>query len=174
VRLLARLFLVVVAASLPLGLAVASCGTSAVGIASCRQIEMASCALAPTCDPTFDVSRCELFYRDECLVGIQNADAGSNLTAATNACVTALQAEIGCMNTADSGACQMLLPSGTFCPETDAAATPCSVLICPEVLTACAWLATPGIDAGADADGATVDADDAAADSGDAADATGE
>ncbi len=157
------------AAALPAGLALTSCGTAAVGVAACQQIELARCKLAPSCDPSFDVTRCELFYRDECEVGIQNADAGGNLTTQAGPCVAQLQSMVACIDEADSGACQALLPSGTFCGETDAAATACTVILdCPEVLADCAYLATPVVDAGADVVDATT------ADAADAADAAGE
>jgi hypothetical protein len=163
VRLLARLLVAAMAAALPVALALTSCGTDAVGVTACQQIELARCQLAPSCTPGFDVTRCELFYRDECENGIQNADAGGNLTTQAAPCVAALKAEVACIDAEDSGACQTAVPSGTLCQETDAAATACSVILsCPEVLAACAYLATPIVDAGVDADADTDDAADAA------------
>ena len=171
-RLFARLLLAAMAAALPVGLALTSCGSGAVGVSACQQIELARCQLAPSCDPTFDVTRCELFYRDECQNGIQNADAGGDLNAQAALCVTALQGQLACLDAGNSAACLSAVPSGTFCNEADAAATACTVILdCPEVLAACAYLATPVVDAGSDADAATVDASDAADD---AADASGE
>ncbi len=155
------------AAALPAGLALASCGTNAVGVTACQRIELARCQLAPSCTPGFDVTRCELFYRDECEVGIQNADAGGDLTAQAAPCVAALKAQLACIDAGDSAACQAAVPTGTFCQETDAAANACSVILdCPEVLAQCAYLATPVVDAG-DA-GDVADATDDASDAGDA------
>jgi hypothetical protein len=126
------------------GALAAACGTDAVGVDTCRQIENARCSQAPSCaninlgipvhrnSPVTDVEACQRYYHDACLHGLAtNTDPGA---VATKACVDAI-------NTGD-----------------------CNVVYHPETHPACAWLippATPVTDAAADADGA-IDAADAA------------
>ena len=137
-RSLARLLLAAASAALPLGLAALSCGTDAVGVDACRQIETARCNLAPACGmPSFDVGKCTRFYRDECLLGIANASDGGGSTDPT-ACITALQGcaavdastAPGCPGQASHPGAKCLnglveIPSPTACDI---------VLHCPEVL----------------------------------------
>jgi hypothetical protein len=79
-----------------------SCGTEAVGIEACRQIEAARCAalkICPVGKPAFktdtEVEACSLFYRDQCLHGINNAktepDKGD-----VDDCVKAVKATADC------------------------------------------------------------------------------
>ena len=158
VRLLARLALVTAVAALPAAIALASCGTDAEGPDACRQIEEARCALAPTCSPGFDVQSCELFYRDECLVGLQNNAIGEPPQTTVGACVTALDQITACASGVDGGdgGCPglgILVEMDASCNGPDGGpieVTPCNVLLnCPEVLYACAFIAAvPGADAG--------------------------
>ena len=159
-RLVVRLLLAAAGASLPVGLALMSCGTGAVGVDACHTIEYARCTLAPACTPSFDVDRCMRFYRDECLLGIGNSDAGGDLNAQAAACVADLQAVAACVS--GDGGCG-IVPDAP-CPEDNGApATACSILLaCPEVLASCAFVAAP--------DAGTADAaDDGSDDGGDAA-----
>ncbi len=127
---------------------VAACGTDAIGIDTCRQVEEARCRQAPKCSgidlgrpvhrnsPTTDVDACIRYYHDACLHGLAtNADPGA---VATKACVDAI-------NTGD-----------------------CDIVIKPwEKAPACAWLTPPATvtpDAGADADAAAATDAAAAAD----------
>ena len=181
-RPLARLLLAAALAAIPIGLALASCGSDADGVAACRQIEAARCDLAPACSPGFDVASCTLFYRDACLVGIANADAG-DVTSDIAPCIAALKACGTADGSADLGCPGQLLYDGATCLAdggTEIPATPCNIImVCPEVLASCHFVAALP-DAGADADAAdatddAADADDAAdsADADDAADAAG-
>ncbi len=113
---------------------VAACGTEAVGVETCRQIEAARCKQAPNCpnidltrpphrdSPKTDIDMCIRFYNDACLHGLAtNTDPGAP---ATKACIDAI-------NAGD-----------------------CNVVYHPETAPACAWLvppaAPPPADAGAD------------------------
>jgi hypothetical protein len=143
VRLVARFLIAVAVASVPVGIAVASCGTSAAGIDDCREIESARCNMAHVCDPSFDAGACLAFYHDECLVGFQNEgiDGGEP----------------------DPTACVSAQTDNLFaCGDAGADAGPptlCDVLmVCPELLAACAFIATPPNDGGTDADAGEVDA----------------
>ena len=78
-------------------LAPASCGSDAVGVDACRAIETARCEAATACGFTEEqVQSCTLFYRDECLHGVENADAGTPTTPTIDACVAAVNATAAC------------------------------------------------------------------------------
>jgi hypothetical protein len=162
VRLVLRLLVAALFAALPAGVAAVSCATGAVGVDACRMIELARCQVAPVCSPGFDTNRCEIFYRDECLVGIQNVEGGSPSTTTAEGCVDAINAAARCVGDSDSGTCLTLIPE-VPCNELDGAppATPCNVILdCPEALTACAFVASPvPPDAGLAETSSTADAD---------------
>jgi hypothetical protein len=160
VRLIPRLLLVAAVAAGPAGFVVASCSTDAVGVDACRTIEEARCQMGPLCTQGFDVARCTRFYRDQCLVGIQNTTDTSNddLNAAAKACVSALQVAAACV--ADGGAAGpcpglALIPDASCTEVTPSDPTACNVITaCPEVLQACNFVAAPpdgGVDAAAEA-----------------------
>lgn len=162
-----RLLVAAAVAALPIGIALMSCGTDAQNIQACREIESARCDLAPACGATFDVAACKRYYRDACLLGTAQPDAGD--TARIQPCIDALaacgaadaSAAMGCPGQAlHAGAvCQRLEPvaaDGGLLPSA-IDATPCNIIMyCPEVLEACAWVSPPdagGADTGTDADG---------------------
>ncbi len=116
-----------------------ACGTDAVGVEACREVERARCRRAPSCGidlsrpvhrdaPERDVTECVRFYEDACLHGLANpVDPG---TIAVQACVQTIK-------TAD-----------------------CEIVKAPETHPSCAFLippaepppAPPPVDAGADGD----------------------
>jgi hypothetical protein len=151
------------AGALSLALAPASCGSDAVGVDACRSIETARCEAAPVCGFTAEqVEACSLFYRDECLHGVENADAGTPTKAVIDGCVAAVNATAAC---AKAGAKSIEGCAGAELLSTaDATLTPCKVLLEKvDLLAACAFAtAPPAVDAGTDA--ATDAASDAAAD----------
>jgi hypothetical protein len=135
-------------AALAFGLAVAcaplaaACGTDAVGVDACKQIEQARCRQAPACqislEPPYhqagdDVDACIRYYDVACLHGLAaGKDPGS---AAVSACVQAIQ---------NNG---------------------CSVVSAPESDPSCAFLipqAPPSLPADAGASDATTDVGEAA------------
>jgi hypothetical protein len=139
-----RTFALVSAAAL--AVAVLACGTDAVGVESCKQIEAARCQLAPACgvsllDPPHrdpDVEACTRFYDVACLHGLEaSGDPG---TIIVNACIAAIKTDV--TNGVNGG---------------------CNAVLHPETDPACAWLvpAPTPVDAGSDSD-APVDADGAA------------
>jgi hypothetical protein len=118
--------------------ATCACGTDAVGVQACRQIQEARCRQAPQCSialqPPYhsngtDVDACIRFYEDACLHGLASGNDPGPV--AVNACVAAIN---------DGG---------------------CSVVTTPESATACSWLAP---NAAADAANAAADAASAASD----------
>jgi hypothetical protein len=52
----------------------AGCGTDAVGIEDCRDIERARCEAGVSCGLVKDVEACKRFYRDHCLHGLALED----------------------------------------------------------------------------------------------------
>jgi hypothetical protein len=153
------------AAGVPLGFAIVSCSTGAVGVQACRDIETARCQAAAACGFSADqVSSCTLFYRDQCLDGIQNTTDNPPSTAEIQSCIAAVEASEAC---AQAG-----VPSMVTCgaaPLVDAgeddAYTPCSIILTSaDQLEACSWVTLPP-----DAGTPTVTCGDAGED-GDAAD----
>jgi hypothetical protein len=115
-------------------LAAAACGTDAVGVQACRQVEEARCQEAPGCgvalEPPYhtsgtDTSECIRFYNDQCLHGVASgADPGPT---AVNACVAAIHSA----STIEGH---------------------CSIVIDPSTSGACVWLgvSSPAVDASSD------------------------
>jgi len=103
---------------------IAACGTDAVGVETCRQIEQARCQQAPACGIALDtpnhvsgsdVSACIRYYDDACLHGLANgSDPGPHQT---GLCVSAIKTN------------------------------GCDVVLHPEIDPACAWLIPIGSDA---------------------------
>lgn len=145
----------VVAALLPIAAWIApGCGTDAVGIEACRQIELARCDVAPRCagfegSPAIEteeqVANCRNFYRDHCLLGLENAEAEPG-QGDIDACVAAIErtAECGSPRSSTMAECGVELRAGE-----DGALAPCRVLQEPERLQACRWLEPAEEDEGA-------------------------
>jgi len=67
---LRHVILGIVSALTAFGLTAGGCGTAAVGIEACRDIETARCEAAQYCGRIDDVQACQRFYRDHCLHGL--------------------------------------------------------------------------------------------------------
>lgn len=116
-----------------------SCGTSAVGVESCRDIEQARCRASASCldangsSIITDVPACERYYRDHCLHGLAvKPPAGASVSA----CVQVIQA---------AGDCAAGDPNATLgdCPVTTPGAgltRACDVIAHPERASECAFL----------------------------------
>jgi hypothetical protein len=118
-----------------------ACGTDAVDVDACRQIEDARCQRAPACgiplEPPYttsgsDVSECMRYYDDACLHGLENGVVPS--TSELSACVAAI--------------------NGTGATGND-----CSIVSTPTDSAACAWLAPTVVDAAVDAVDASEEAE---------------
>ena len=117
------------------------CGTDAVGVDTCKQIESARCEQAPACgialEPPYhtngtDVTECQRYYDDACLHGLASgSDPGPT---AVKACVAAIQ-------------------------QGD-----CAVVADPSSAPACAWLMPPASGSDASSDSTAPDAADGSAD----------
>jgi hypothetical protein len=152
------LLTVLAGAGVPLALAPAGCGTDAVGVDACRQIEATRCAAAQACGYTQDqTDACNIFYKDQCLVGIEN-DAWVVDDATVKACVDAVNATKDC---AAAGVASMAGCAGAaLVASADPAIPPCDIIKGnAELLAACSFVVKP-----ADAGTAVVDAGSDSAD----------
>jgi hypothetical protein len=133
-----------------LALAVAGCSTDAVGIDACRTIESARCDAAPACEGTPDafgvateteVENCKTFYRDHCLVGLENTD-GEPDTDDVESCVATIEklAKCGRDGVETLADCDVAVASG-LPDDVLPPATPCEALASPETLAACDFVA---------------------------------
>jgi hypothetical protein len=110
------------------------CGTDAVDVDGCKQIEEARCRQIPACGIAFerpyftsgtDVDSCVRFYDDACLHGLAVADPGP---AALSACVAAINGDSmkkdGCQTViapqTDTAACGWLAPASMPADASDA------------------------------------------------------
>ncbi len=145
----------VLSAAAMFSLVTASCGTSALGVDDCRDIEQARCRAQASCvdsngTPLIeDVPACERYYRDHCLHGLAVKPPAS---ASVAACVQVIEA---------AGRCAKGHPDIALdeCPkavtEVHGGLThACDVVAHPERATECAFLSTsestggePSIDA---------------------------
>lgn len=109
-----------------------SCGTDAAGVSECREIEDARCAAAASCGFP-DVAQCQRYYRDHCLHGVAVEEVSSLQVAA---CVAELERAGRCAaaQTAPEACAE---PLGTQVVVTQV----CDLVLQPELLTSCAFLA---------------------------------
>jgi hypothetical protein len=109
-----------------------SCGTDAVGVSECREIEDARCAAAASCGFP-DVAQCQRYYRDHCLHGVAVEDVSA---VQVDACVAELER---------AGRCAAEQATPATCSEPlrtqVAVAQVCDLVLQPEQLTPCAFLA---------------------------------
>ncbi len=121
-------------------LLILACGTDAVGISECREIERARCTAAEGCGYPA-VAECRRYYRDHCLHGVPIEAVNS---VALDSCVQEIER---------AGECA-LAQGGTTAPSAcveplrtvSSAASVCDVVRSPELAVACAFLA-PGSEA---------------------------
>ena len=131
--------------------AASGCGTDAVGIEDCRQIEQARCDAGAACGMVKDADACKRFYRDHCLHGLAIPDSPGPTR--IKACVTAITAAGQCARTLGPGApitdCSNAAEIGLT-----ALASACEVINRPEQTEPCRFLVPdtppPTPDAGPD------------------------
>ena len=133
------------------------CGSDAVGVGECREIERARCEVGSACGLVSDLDACRRFYRDHCLHGLsleespskQRLDRCTNLILALAACVKNLGAD------ASYAECGLQVPATLE--------KACGVVESPEQTEACAFL-VPDQPPVPDASGAETGPADAGAD----------
>jgi hypothetical protein len=111
------------------------CGTPAVGIDDCRDIEQARCDAAAACHTVTDVAACKRFYRDQCLHGLPAAPPPRETV---DECVAAIQNLTLCVKVGgtkvDLADCDPQVPAQN-------ATLACEVVRAPERAYACSFLA---------------------------------
>jgi hypothetical protein len=113
----------------------AACGTDAVGVDACRDIEQARCEAAGPCGVIEDVAACRRFYRDHCEHGLALENSPGKVT--VRACVDAIQAAGSC---AKAGT---VLADCTTLAGEPLIGSVCEAVTLPEKLSACSFLAPP-------------------------------
>jgi hypothetical protein len=113
------------------------CGTDAVGIDDCRDIERARCEAAAHCGLVDDVDECQRFYRDQCLHGLSVESPGS---IAVERCVEVIRLAGDCAR--DHGGTDADLDDCVEEPssETVDAQTACDLVLYPERSRECRFL----------------------------------
>lgn len=129
------------------------CGTSAVGVGECRDIEQARCRAGKSCGLIDDVEACERYYRDHCLHGLAVKPPGGG---SVSECVRVIEAAGQCAaenREARLSSCETKVTN----PRRDLVLA-CDVVAHPERATECAFLTNVPIGddgaAGASAGGA--------------------
>jgi uncharacterized membrane protein YgcG len=132
----------------------AGCDTGASGITACRRIEQHRCNVAVGCpgisiETSADAAACEQLYRDQCLHGMaEGAVAGAG---DVTACIAALDQARACED-ASTTVAQCADPPA-LAPDVDTEATGCDLILVPERLADCDFLAPPEGEGGGDAAG---------------------
>lgn len=143
------------------------CGTDAVGIDDCRDIERARCEAAAHCGLIDDVEECQRFYRDHCLHGLSVESPGA---IAVERCVVVIQRAGECAR--DHGGVDAPLSEcdGRVSDETVDAREACDLVLYPERAAECRFLtpnpAEPSGEGGSGGEAGAPGAGGAAAESG--------
>ena len=124
------------AGALVLGvLQVVGCGTDAVGVDSCRRIELSRCDAAAACGQIDDAAECRRFYHDQCLHGLPVPDPG---TEAVAECEAALQRAGACA--AEGAELSLEECSDAVTSEPTNATTACEIVSEPQLAAECRFL----------------------------------
>jgi hypothetical protein len=111
------------------------CGTDAVGVESCRDIERARCDAAATCGTVDDAASCRRFYHDQCLHGLPVPDPGKYLV---QDCVEMIERANAC---AVAGPDTALADCPREVTSQASVATVCELVGAPELGSECRFLA---------------------------------
>jgi hypothetical protein len=125
------------------------CGTAAIGVDDCRDIEQARCRAAKPCGLLTDVDSCERYYRDHCLHGLP---AKLESGASAGACVEVIEAAGRC---AETDATLALEDCADSIGTAKSGFKVCDVVVHPERVAECAFLSDlPDDDTGSAGQGA--------------------
>ncbi|MBK7581814.1 MAG: hypothetical protein IPI67_16600 [Myxococcales bacterium] len=142
------------------------CGTDAVGLEECRDIETARCEAGKFCGLVDDVDQCKRFYRDQCLHGLAAGERpGAPLV---KECVATIRAAGACAKAGYTTLAECAAdPTLSLPSQKTYHTTSCDIVKEPEGAEECEFLykpvelpdATPDaeLDAGTDASDATVE-----------------
>jgi hypothetical protein len=144
------------------------CGTDAVGVDECRDIEYARCEAARYCGLVEDTDKaaqaCKRFYRDQCLHGMTSGERPG--APRVKDCVAVINAAGACAKNGQDALVDCFASSTAKLKDVETNLTDtCDAIREPEQVKACDFLSTPvEIEAGADVDegGDADDASDAA------------
>jgi hypothetical protein len=112
------------------------CGTSAVGVGDCREIEEARCEAGPACGIITDVDECKRYYRDHCLHGL--ATTAPPQRADVDLCVAQIRQAGECAKTEGGKSAELVADCGL--PQANDATLACEVVQYPERAYACSFL----------------------------------
>lgn len=112
-----------------------SCGTNAVGVDECRDIERARCRAGEPCGIISDVPACERYYRDHCLHGLATKPPAAATVAA---CVQVIEAAGRCASN-DPETLLNDCDEDVTAPHTGLRSA-CDVVAHPELASECAFL----------------------------------
>jgi hypothetical protein len=140
----------------------AGCGTEAIAVDECRDIESARCEAGAFCGLVDDVEQCKRFYRDQCLHGLASGDRPGSPQ--VKACIATIQAAGSC---AKSGI-TTLADCKPAPSDTTVHSAVCDIVLHPEGVRECEFLASPVVlpDAAPDALPEAAAPDSAAGDAG--------
>jgi hypothetical protein len=91
-----HLWLGVASALAAYALTASGCGTEAIGVDACRDIELARCDAAQYCGTIDDVAACRRFYRDHCLHGLRTGIDPVPTDDQVSACVATIKSAGSC------------------------------------------------------------------------------
>jgi hypothetical protein len=127
------------------------CGSDAVGVDACRDIERARCESGKACGFVSDVEACKRFYRDHCLHGLKSGKEPGDI--ALGECIGAIKLAGNC---AAQGA--EYLADCSLWNLATTATTPCEAIQFPEKIKKCEFLVETPIEAGIPAKDAAPEA----------------
>jgi hypothetical protein len=111
------------------------CGTNAVGVDECRDIENARCEASEPCGLVDDVPACKRYYRDHCLHGLATAPPAG---ASVDSCVQVIKAAGACAESDPEARLEDCEPG---VPEAQSGlSTACDVVLHPELAAECSFL----------------------------------
>lgn len=119
-----------------LALGASSCGTDAVGVEACREIEGARCRAAAQCGLIEDVGNCERFYQDHCLHGVRLEQGPRSVD--VRQCVEAIEAAGRCAER--RGARTAPAECGSSQLSESTARRVCDIVVEPERAPDCTFL----------------------------------
>jgi hypothetical protein len=130
------IFALLLAGACSLGIVSASgCGTEAIGVSDCRDIEQARCSAGSSCGLIDDPGACERFYRDACLHGLS---AEPPKGASVGRCVEVIRAAGRCAE--DDSETPLEDCGETVTDPASDLQTACDVVRFPERAPECAFL----------------------------------
>ncbi len=128
-------FWLLASSALPAALGAWSCGTDAVGIEACREIEYARCEAAVHCGLIEDSAACKTYFHDHCLHGVRLEESPSR--GAVNRCVRVLEAAGRCAD--DEGQNATIDECDDELSDADASKA-CDIIDEPQLAPDCAFL----------------------------------